>query len=173
MSDVDLTSDETSQPKRPRIALPSWRPRPENTIPHNSFVSNTLHPASHVAPPAPAPKRRQGRPGKLVIPEEKPPPPSAPTNLSTPKSMRIRALERDLRLSRDEAEVWKKGNKGAMEMWRREHLEAEILRGRFEGLGGERAWQEVVWSGSAAAAGMLGEGEVEAGASKEMAFVVD
>lgn len=94
--------------------------------------------------------------------------------------MRILALERDLRLSRDEAELWRKGNEGAIKMWRTEHLGAEILRRKFEALGGERAWQEMVWSGSAAATGMVEEtaveareGEVEVGASKEMAFVVD
>ena len=56
-------------------------------------------------------------------------------------------------------------------MWRTEHLEAEILRRKFQGLGGEMAWQELVWSGSAATAGVVEEGEVEAEASKELAFV--
>lgn len=187
MYNADLTSDETPQPKRPRTALPSWEPRTDNTIPYNLLVSNTLHPANHVPPPTPAPKRRPGRPRNIVIPKEKTPPPPAPTNPFTPKSMRIRALERDLRLSRDEAEMWRMGNEGAIEMWRTVHFEAEILRRKFRGLGGERAWQEVVWSGSTAAAGVAGEGavearegavetregEVDARASKEMAFVVD
>ena len=166
MSDADLTSDETPLPKRARTALPSWKPRTENTSLPNVLMPNPLQPANPVLATAPSPTHRPGRP-RRAGPQEKTPPPSQRPNPLTPKSMRIRALERDLRISRDEAELWRKGNEGAMEMWRTEYLEAEILRRKFQGLGGERAWQEVVWSGSAAAAGP------EAGASKVMAFVVD